>query len=373
MKLRLVFVTLCAAAAAGCPVSLSGGGASAGGAGGKAPSHTPGAGDPIATIGDVTLTTGDLEARLNKQSPFVRARYASAERKQEFLDNQVRFEVLAKEAFKRGYHNDPEVVESLKKILVQKVTREEFDGRVSLKDITDAEIKAYYDQHTDDYNKPEMVRSSHIFVPFGADKAAAQQKAEQVQKIASAPATLEDREHFKKLVAEHSADEQTRRTGGDLRYLSNKELTERFGEAAAQAIWSTEKINDVTAVAEGKEGFHIFKRTGRRKPIERSIDQVRNQIRNVLYREKRTDAFQQFVEGLKTEFGVTVFPDRLDQVKVEAGSPGAPSPHGIGDGHGHGGPPAGMTPPPGAGGNPPASPPAGIPPPAPPKQESATR
>jgi hypothetical protein len=91
---------------------------------------------------------------------------------------------------------------------------------------------------------------------------------------------------------------------------------------------------------------------------------VRSQIRNVLYREKRTEAFQSFVEELKKEFGVTTFPERLADVKVEQGAmPSAPP---QGGGHaGHGGHPHGLGaqdgPPAGAGAPPSGAPPTGDP------------
>jgi len=333
----LALVVLC-----GCPMPIAGGGGGGSGSA-KVPTQKTGTGSPIATIGDYTLTTGDLQERLDKQSPFVRARYATPERKKEFLDNQVRFEVLAREAFRRGYDQDTEVVESLKKILVQKLTRQEFDGRVNLKDIQDTEIKGYYDSHTEDYNKPEMVRTSHIFLAFGDDKAKSRARADEAHRKVSDPAKLEDRDFFKSVVTEYTEDDATRRTGGDLRYLGGAEMEERFVATARTAVWATEKINDVTGVVEGNNGWHVFKRTGRRKPIERSLEQVRNQIRNVLYREKRTAAFQDFVEELKREFGVKVFADKLAEVKVDASPPGAPPQDG--HAHGMGAPPPGAKPP----------------------------
>lgn len=322
---------------AGCPEPLAGGSSVARGSL-EPTAPQPGQGEPLAKVGDLVLTTGDIEQRLNAQSPFVRARYQTDDRKKEFLENQVRFEVLAKEAFRRGYDQDPEVMESLKKILVQKLTREEFDGRVSLKDITDDQIKAYYESHLEDYNKPEMVRASHIFVRFGDDKQKSKARAEEAQKKAADPAKIEDREAFKELVLKYTDDDASKRTGGDLRYLSAKELEERFGVAAKDAVWAATEMNQVTAVVEGKEGFHVFKRTGSRKPIERSLEQVKNQIRNVLYREKRTESFHQFVEGLEKELGVELYLDRLKDVKVEAGgaTPAAAAGHGGHAGHGHG-------------------------------------
>src|SRR5262245_10892605 len=59
--------------------------------------------EAVAKIDDVTITVGEFQSRLNQQSPYIRARYTSMERKKEFLDNLVRFEVLAKEAQSKGY------------------------------------------------------------------------------------------------------------------------------------------------------------------------------------------------------------------------------------------------------------------------------
>ena len=63
----------------------------------------------VAQVGDEVITVGDVQERINKQSPFIRARYTTLDKKKEFLDNLVRFEVMAGEAQKRGYDKDPEV------------------------------------------------------------------------------------------------------------------------------------------------------------------------------------------------------------------------------------------------------------------------
>lgn len=317
--------------AAACPAPLPGGTAK-----GAPPAAAAGQGEPLATIGAVVLTTGDIEKRLNEQSPFVRARYQSDERKQEFLDNQVRFEVLAHEAYRRGYDREPDVVEAVKKILVQRLTREEFDGRVNLKDITDEQIAAYYESHRDDYNKPEMIRVSHVYLAFGEDRTASRARAEEAQRAALEQSkSKQERDGFKSIVAKYSEDEESKRNGGDLRYLGAGELEERFGTAVKDAVIAMTEMNQISNVIEGKTGWHVFQRTGVRKAIERDLEQVKNQIRNVLYRERRTESFQDFVKGLEQQLGVKTYPERLKDVKVDATMPVAPG----APGHGHGGVP----------------------------------
>ena len=60
-------------------------------------------GKVVARIGGLEITLKEFERRLKEQAPYARARYASLERKKEFLDNLVRFEVLAAEAANKGY------------------------------------------------------------------------------------------------------------------------------------------------------------------------------------------------------------------------------------------------------------------------------
>lgn len=304
---------------------------------GKAPASTP-VGDPIAKIGDTTLTVESIQKKLDEQSPFVRVRYADPVKKKEFLDSQVRFEVLAAEAFARGMDKDPEVLEATKKIIVQKLTRDEFDGQVKLQDVADADLQRYFDEHKAEYQKPEMVRASHVAVAFGgpspSDKVAAKKIADEAHKKASNKEALKDRNAFKDLVAAVSTDESTKRAGGDLRYLGAAELEERYGTAARAWLFGGEAINEVSPVIEGKDSWHVFLRTGKRKEITRTFDQVKNQIKNVVFREKRTTAFNKLVDDLKAKHGVTVYEDKLEKVKVNAQlPPGAMAD----DGHGHGG------------------------------------
>src|SRR5512137_2955175 len=68
------------------------------GAGEPAQAKSPDSDKPVATIGDTKITVGMLEEELNRQNPYLRMRFASPERRKEFLKNMVRFEVLAQEA-----------------------------------------------------------------------------------------------------------------------------------------------------------------------------------------------------------------------------------------------------------------------------------
>src|SRR5439155_1069683 len=152
--------------------------------------------EQLAKIDDVVITVGEFQTRINQQSPYVRQRYTSIERKKEFLDNMVRFEVLAKEADRRGLAKDPEVVRTMKQVMIQKLLKDEFD-KLKIEDITDEDCKKYYDAHPEEYNQPENARVSLILVK---DKDTAKKV------LADARVKGVDNQGYRNLVAQYSTD-----------------------------------------------------------------------------------------------------------------------------------------------------------------------
>jgi peptidyl-prolyl cis-trans isomerase C len=288
---------------------------------GKSHASKQSAGDleeTLAKIDDVTITVGDFQDRINKQSPYVRARYTSLERKKEFLDNLVRFEVLAKEAERRGLQKDPEVVRTMKQVMIQKLLSAEFD-KMKVDDIADAECKSYYDSHPEEFNKPEEVRVSSILV-----------KDEKTAKKVLADARIKgvDNQGFRTLVSEYSTDQATKDRGGDLRYFAQN--TKDVPAEIVQAAFKLTNIGDVSqpikTQAGGQPGVAVLKLTGRRKAITRTFDEVKQQIRNRIYGDKRRDSMEAFVKKLREGSSVKIDEGKLAKVQIEGTGTGFPGP-----------------------------------------------
>lgn len=288
-------------------------------ASGAAPAQPAGElGATLAKVDGVTITVGELQERLNRQSPYVRARYTSLEQKREFLDSLVRFEVLAEEAARRGYDQDPEVVRTMKQVMIQKLLREEFEARVTPESITAAEIKAYYDANQDEFVKPEEVRVSAIVVRSRA-------QAERVAGEARGEAGKTNK-GFRDLVTAYSVNEEQKLRGGDLRYLQrgNKDIPKPVVEAAF-ALQNTGDVSDV--IDAGDDTFWILKQTGRRKAVVRTLDDATQTIRNKLYRDKRVASQKAFIDGLRKSAKIEVFEDNLAKVRIDTSTEGG-DPHG---------------------------------------------
>lgn len=272
----------------------------------------------LARIGDRAITLVDFERHLSTQPPYARARYASSpERQKEFLDNLVRFEVLAAEAQRRGYDRHPEVIQATKQTMVRKMMAGDVDDTVKLASITDEEAKAYYDEHKSEYHKPEEARVSHILVETRAD--ADKLLARLHEEIAK------DKRNYRKIFAdlakEVSLDETTKDQGGDLRFFARAEEGGEQPKALADAAFAIDQVGNLGEPVQTEKGWHVIMLTGRKNRYDRDFEQVKRQIQNRLFREKKRKTTEDFVEKLKQAARIERHDDLLAKIKLEAVEP----------------------------------------------------
>ena len=277
----------------------------------------------LAKVGDTTITLGEFADRLASQSPYLRARYQSPERRKEFLDNMVRFELLALEAKKRGQDKLPEVQRVREQMMVQQMMKELFDDQgVKLSDISDAEIKDYYEKNTAEFHKPAQRRASHILFK---DKAKADAT---LKKLLAAP---DDMELFRKQAEQNNQDDATKDRYGDLRFFSLEPVEGEPGppKAVREASFKLAKTGDLNPeVIQSEQGFHVVKLTGERASLDRSLEDAKRLIQNRLWRKKREDAIEAFVAELRKKAELKENLDLLGQVKVDTSAGAAPVPGG---------------------------------------------
>lgn len=288
------------------------------------------AGPVVAKVGNEVITAEEVRAKLAEQSPFLQARYRDLTHKKEFVQNLVRFEVLAQEAYRRGLDKTPEVEATIKKVLVQELIRQAFDEKNA--SFTDDDLKAYYDKHVDEFVKPERVRASQIFLKGAATDKAARAKAKTLagqllQQIKAnevkAPATHAQHATysttlFADLARKNSEDPATQATGGDLRYLSRDDLGKQYSAALADAVFVLQQPLEITGIVETPAGFHIARLTNRQLAVNRTFEdpQVRETIKGRLFREQKTKSFDDYVAKLKTDSMVSIDEAVLATVEV---------------------------------------------------------
>lgn len=260
-----------------------------------------GSGDVLADVNGVKIYMDEYKGRMEKQSPYIRARYGSAEKRKEFLDSMIRFELLAQAAVAKGLDKDPDVIRAAKQVMTQKLMQVEFEEGMDKNDIPEAELRKYYEENSSEYNKPAMRRASHILIKVTEDAKdsavkKAKQKAEKIYK--EALSSKKNPNSFRKLAKKYSDDKATKDHGGDLGYFSKTEEGGQMLKEFSEVAFSMDKINDISKPVRTKMGFHIIRLTGKRDKITRSFEQVKTQIQHRIFKERRKKKFDDFIEDL---------------------------------------------------------------------------
>lgn len=282
----------------------------------------------VAKIGDFKITLGEVERQLASQPAFARARYRTFDKKVEFLNNLVQFELLAMEAQKRGYDADPDVVLAMKRAMIQRFTATDLQKLVTASAITDAELQQFYDNNKTMFVKPEQIRVSHILFKdqASADKALAEIKA------AIEADRSRSRVIFSDFARRLSQDEETSHLNGDLNFFSrdgylDEERRSRFRlpKELVETSFALRGMNAVSAVVKTEQGFHVLQLTNRRPGVNRSLDDARRQITNILLREKKDSSREVYIQGLRDKANVTIFADKMKLLDVsKVAKPGPP-------------------------------------------------
>ncbi len=280
------------------------------------------AAEPLARIGDTTITVGQFAEELASKGSFIRTRYNSPERRRELLDQMIRFELLAQEAHRRGYDALPEVERSRKQIMIRRYMEQRFE-QGGPETISADDVREYYESHPSEFHTPEQVRASHIQI---RDRATAQRVLTQ---LLAAP---NDLRLYRQLADQHNSDESTRDRFGDLRFFSRpSERMENEPEipaALAEAAFQIEHIGGIhPELVRTDAGYHIVKLTGRRAAMNRTLAEAERPIRNRLWRERRESANEEELTRLRGEADVEENLDVLSDIHLDLPQGDAPTLH----------------------------------------------
>jgi parvulin-like peptidyl-prolyl isomerase len=162
---------------------------------------------------------------------------------------------------------------------------------VSEQTVTDAEAKAYYDEHKSAFVSPASIELSHILISSeGAVLEDARTSAEAIKK------SIDGGEDFAKLAKENSADGSAA-SGGALGVVPKGEMVPEFEEAGFKL-----KKGEVSDIVETQFGFHIIKADSDVIPEkQQKYEAVKSQIERLVAEEKAGPAFTEALEQLKKD------------------------------------------------------------------------
>jgi peptidyl-prolyl cis-trans isomerase SurA len=195
-------------------------------------------------------------------------------------------------------------------LLTQEVMRKEVGSRIN---IGNEEVKKYYDEHPQEFTRPEQVELSEIFL---STEGKSPEEIEAVQKKAE---DLHNRvvkgDEFSEIAKRYSEGSTAKDQSGDLGTYQRGQLSPQL-EAV---VFKMEK-GQITDVTQTKTGFEILKVDNHYQSGLQPLDKVETEIMNRLYMKKMQPTMREYLAQLRQESYVMVKPGYVDSAAVAGAS-----------------------------------------------------
>ncbi|MCW8907523.1 MAG: SurA N-terminal domain-containing protein [Sedimenticola sp.] len=153
-------------------------------------------------------------------------------------------------------------------------------------------LRAYYNEHEDQYKTREQRRASHILIPVdeGSPEADVEQARAQIE---DALQRVRSGEPFAGVAKELSQDPGSAEEGGDLGFFESGIMDPAFEEAVFGLA-----VGEISEPVRTPFGFHIIKLTEVREPAGKSFQEAREDVQEAYLRGEAGRLFYEYAEQL---------------------------------------------------------------------------
>jgi len=248
----------------------------------------------VLTIGDKKFTREEFELLIQ---PQMRATLSQQDRRR-MAEQIADMIVLAAEARREALDQTPYARESLDIMADSWLARELVTEQIMNKPLDDATVKAYYDQHSAEF---DQVTARHILIRFkgsaGPPLPAGHKELTEAEALAKAQdlrKQLDAGADFATLAKANSDDTSNAGNGGLLGSFSHGRMVPEFDKAAFSA-----PIGKVTDPVKTQFGYHLILVTEHGPKL---LADARKEIEQKL----KPDVMKKYVDGFRTRTPITI-------------------------------------------------------------------
>ena len=168
--------------------------------------------------------------------------------------------------------------------------------------VSDAEIKEYYEGNTSNFAEQAAVHAAHIL--FDADDKATAEKV---------LAEVKTGGNFGALAKEYSKDAASAANGGDLGWPTSAYVPEF--QAAAEKLLP----GQISDLVQSQYGYHIIKLIEKRENRQKTLDEVKSQIEQIILGQRKTDAYQKLLNDLREKAVIEILVPELQKPATAEG------------------------------------------------------
>ncbi|WP_237153236.1 peptidylprolyl isomerase [Oryzibacter oryziterrae] len=261
-------------------------------------------GDVLARVNGKDITKAEVDMAMDVFGQQL-AQVPDGAKQSMVLDALIDMHVLADAAAASGVKDDPKYKARISFLDAQALRNTYLEDQVQAK-ITDDEIKARYEKDIAGYTPPEEVHARHILVKT-------EEEANQIIKDLAAG------KDFAALAKEKSLDPGSKDNGGDLGFFAKGQMVPEFETEA----FSLQPGQTSAKPVKTQFGYHVLKVEEKRTQPVPKLEDVREQVVQVLQREKA----QEILTKLKGEAKIeNLLPPPAPAATPAPGAEPAPAP-----------------------------------------------
>ena len=238
----------------------------------------------LATIGEITITEADVDSFIRTLPSQQQAYAQNPQFRKRCLEQLVAVNLYAKWGAEEKLDETEEFAEILAKakrdILAQLAMKKVLENI----EVTAEEMKAFYEENPQHFQKSESVRAKHILV---ADEA-------ECQKIL---ASIESGEKAFEDAAKECSTCPSGSRGGDLGEFGKGQMVPEFEQAAFEA-----EIGKVVGPVKTQFGYHLIKVEEKNEASVTPFEEVEGQIRSNLLQRKQNEVYGAKVQELRGKY-----------------------------------------------------------------------
>lgn len=242
----------------------------------------------LAIVGDRIITRKEFETNYRHHLLLAEREDFNPLSRREFLEKMILEERIEQYAGKEGIESDPAFMASLnrekQRLLIDHIMQKHLRRKVNA---TEEEMRWHYSEKLEDYTQPLKIHIRHIMT-------GTRDEAEEALR------RLEGGESFD-AVARDMSIHASRDQGGRLPPFSKGTYNRDFEEAAFSI-----KVGERSSIIKTDLGYHIIEKTGETSQTTLPFEDVRDEIRERIVREKTERAMKNFYQKLETDIDLKI-------------------------------------------------------------------
>jgi len=241
----------------------------------------------LATVNGKEITEQDVYAFLSELDPQIAAQFSSPDGVKRLVNELVNGEMLYLYAMENSYDQEEDFKSELERVKANILKKYAVNKILSEVSATEDEITQFYNDNSERFQKPEAVRASHILVDEF-------EKAKEIQDEIHQGLSFEE-------AAQKYSTCPSRQVGGDLGEFERGKMVPEFEEAAFNL-----KEGELSEPVKTQFGYHLIKLQYKNEARLRTIDEVREQIKQQVIRAKQEEKYFNTIEEFKNRYNVSI-------------------------------------------------------------------